>query len=701
MELIALDANFNILAYITYINLQWWTRYYNFSEMSVLMAADEYSENIAYIMRSDTEQICYAHKVQNAQFDKLGLVQLSGYSLEYVLVDKVIYPIYRGNGTREEIARNLVTTYKGNLDIVLGNVSNINQSSIYLQDMGSEIGIKLYEMLKTDEMSFRVTRDFDKKRFVFTVFKGKERTQSQTENSYITFADTYGNMQNTEVCIDRSNFKNYAIVVGNGAYEDGNQVSVVVGREGTFESMDVTNIYGNSYLEVNGTVSPNNLGVLKSIGDNGYVEIKNTQGNEVRTSQVALVQPLRKIGNYRDYTSKENGKYYFNRCIAYRKYTGSGVSFSYHGEHNFVMQGSKEEKVYNSGIAKVNWLISNIWYTKTEGNLAEGYTYYCYYLDSFDGKWTSDKIQEMVEAIKGDGIDIDAEINAYNNDDGINVAKVKYTRAFGVINDANVLSNAKEQYFNICSIPFYQYTDETNVYKYKNTINLMFPENVGITGKDCYWLGNDKKLHLNISKTTYGNLIDEEDPLTKENAIYTWLESHNMELYYVQDNVKTFCDDQSAFTILNLFDGINIITSQAEIIFEYNGNLYNNRNNTFTVNLYSEYAKQLYVDATNIKYDPNSQTLEEFKNGLLQRGLEALTEHNEIQSLEFDADESFYEYKVDYDIGDVCDIIIDTLKKSYKTRIIEIYEIFKDNKKTIKLNFGDKIPTVYQKARLL
>lgn len=39
-------------------------------------------------------------------------------------------------------------------------------------------------------------------------------------------------MQNEEVIIDASNYKNYAVVIGNGKYEDGNQIEVDVDLSG-------------------------------------------------------------------------------------------------------------------------------------------------------------------------------------------------------------------------------------------------------------------------------------------------------------------------------------------------------------------------------------------------------------------------------------------------------------------------------------
>ena len=53
----------------------------------------------------------------------------------------------------------------------------------------------------------------------------------------------------------------------------------------------------------------------------------------------------------------------------------------------------------------------------------------------------------------------------------------------------------------------------------------------------------------------------------------------------------------------------------------------------------------------------------------------------------------------DYDLGDKCDVILDSVGQSFTVRIIEVQEVFKESKHTITLIFGEKVPTVYSKAR--
>lgn len=90
----------------------------------------------------------------------------------------------------------------------------------------------LYELLQTQELSFRCVYDYQENTMSFIVWQGLDRTQDQSVNSFVTFSEGFRNMQNEEVIIDASNYKNYAVVIGNGKYEDGNQIEVDVDLSG-------------------------------------------------------------------------------------------------------------------------------------------------------------------------------------------------------------------------------------------------------------------------------------------------------------------------------------------------------------------------------------------------------------------------------------------------------------------------------------
>lgn len=111
------------------------------------------------------------------------------------------------------------------------------------------------------------------------------------------------------------------------------------------------------------------------------------------------------------------------------------------------------------------------------------------------------------------------------------------------------------------------------------------------------------------------------------------------------------------------------------------------------------YAQKIYVDQTSTIFDSSKQTRAQYDEQLRQAGIEELAKYTDITNVTFDTIDRGLTYMVDYDLGDKCDAILDSVRQSYTVRLIEIHELFKESKHTVTLILGEKVPTVYNKAR--
>lgn len=103
------------------------------------------------------------------------------------------------------------------------------------------------------------------------------------------------------------------------------------------------------------------------------------------------------------------------------------------------------------------------------------------------------------------------------------------------------------------------------------------------------------------------------------------------------------------------------------------------------------YKKKIFIDQRNEKWNESEQTIEQYKLKLEQLGLEKLLGYENVSNIEFEPKALSYNYLIDYDLGDKCDVMINDLSLLIEARIIGIYEVFKDNMQTITLEFGNKI----------
>lgn len=230
MNLAFMNANFEIIKYFKYINLQWIRRYYEPGEFSVQLPASEYMSDAVYVFTKDRPELGLIQKKEYADGYDGEVMQLAGYFYEYKLNDKITFPRFKAAGNIETLARSIVSTYKDDIPILqLGDANDpLLGSDTTKESTGEGLATALYEMLASQELSLRCIYDYVNNTMSFVVWSGLDRTQDQSTNSFVTFSEGFRNMQNEEVTIDSSNFKNYAVVIGNGKYEEGNQIEVDV-----------------------------------------------------------------------------------------------------------------------------------------------------------------------------------------------------------------------------------------------------------------------------------------------------------------------------------------------------------------------------------------------------------------------------------------------------------------------------------------
>ena len=210
---------------------------------------------------------------------------------------------------------------------------------------------------------------------------------------------------------------------------------------------------------------------------------------------------------------------------------------------------------------------------------------------------------------------------------------------------------------------------------------------------------------------TYGNLADVcyeklETQELSQRVVYDFVTKKKMyEIYRGKD--RTQSQNENNFVVFSTeFGNVNSATVEEDSSNYKNWALIGGSGeepNRIFVELdlsNGGYKKKTFIDAKSESYDSKKQTLSEYKASLKQYGIEKMLDYQIIQNVDFKSTESGYEYLVDYDLGDKCDVIIEPLQLSLEARIIAIYEVFKDNTHTIELEFGNKRLSNYQKARL-
>lgn len=222
LDIYALNSNFEVIAVgIPYDNLQWNRKYYESGDFSMRVALSVYDSSWKYIGTKDRPELGMVQQVQLSGSSDLH-VQISGFFCEKMLDDKTIFPKYKTDVAKTETAiRDIFSRYKDDLPIGIEAANNpLLGDRTQLDFSDDELGKKLYSILETRQISYRVRYNYTTNRLNFGVWQGKDRTQSQSVNGYQVFSTEFGNIAKTTVDLDDSAYKNYAIVPANANEDD-------------------------------------------------------------------------------------------------------------------------------------------------------------------------------------------------------------------------------------------------------------------------------------------------------------------------------------------------------------------------------------------------------------------------------------------------------------------------------------------------
>lgn len=225
MDLLFLNDLFEPCSVIdSFNNLAWSRKYYDVDSFSLEVIADVYKDiknsSAKYLYCRDFKETA---KLETLEYDDRGTttkVTLTGRFLEILLEDRVIKKTKTYRGTTEQIARSIVNDFCINCDypiakLQLGDYKGLGQNRFF-QVTGDDVKVVLYQLLKLDELSYSVDYNLEKDELTFNVWQGLDRTENQSENSWVTLSKNFENIQNDKYATDETKYKNVAIVAGEG-----------------------------------------------------------------------------------------------------------------------------------------------------------------------------------------------------------------------------------------------------------------------------------------------------------------------------------------------------------------------------------------------------------------------------------------------------------------------------------------------------
>ena len=221
VELRALDSNFQLVGNLSYFNLQWNREYYTVGTFSVQVAVGAYKPSMVYLYTPDRPETGIIQKVELTETVKGRFVQITGYFLEAILNDKIVYPTYYASGAIPSAVVAMLRQYKDDIPLLtVADAPATQADETSWQETGGQLADVAYTKLQTVQHSLRCRYDYLANTITAEVWQGLDRTQEQTVNPFVTFSDGFGNLTEVDASKDTSNYKNYAVVVGQDQAEN-------------------------------------------------------------------------------------------------------------------------------------------------------------------------------------------------------------------------------------------------------------------------------------------------------------------------------------------------------------------------------------------------------------------------------------------------------------------------------------------------
>ncbi len=240
MEIYVLDADINIVGvFSTYESIIWTDK---FQEPGTFKATFIFSERMNQILvrgnllyKTDEEQPGLITR-KYLKLNKYGeqTIVIQGYMASRYLHQRIIWNKMVMKGTPEKLMRQMVNEQvinPANADrkmdrIELGELQGYNADEIEKQITYDNLQDALTAIAKTSGLGYRLRLDYNRKKFVFEVRKGVDRSIG-TENPCI-FDRRFGNVYTQEYSEDSTNHKNVCLVGGPG--QDESRILETVGE---------------------------------------------------------------------------------------------------------------------------------------------------------------------------------------------------------------------------------------------------------------------------------------------------------------------------------------------------------------------------------------------------------------------------------------------------------------------------------------
>lgn len=232
MELMVLDTQFNSVALVdTFESLIWTDRYSEFGDFEVYTYASKELFNTYvqdyYLFNRESEHMMIIESVEIIADAEDGTkLKIEGRSLESILDRRIVWnQTTFNNANLQNGVKTLLDNAIINPAISSRKIKNfifeettdpaITSLKLTAQYTGDTLYDVIVDICKSNNLGFKITLNSENQ-FVFKLYKGVDRSYSQSERPYVVFSPRYENIMNSNYLESKKTLKNITLVAGEG-----------------------------------------------------------------------------------------------------------------------------------------------------------------------------------------------------------------------------------------------------------------------------------------------------------------------------------------------------------------------------------------------------------------------------------------------------------------------------------------------------
>ena len=244
MDIYARDTDFVLVDVIdTYESVIWTDRYNKPGDFEIYTTINEtiLTHNLVgnYLQMKESEHTMIVEDVTiESNIENGTHVKIVGRSLESILDRRIVWDQTNISGSLQNGIKTLITDAIINPSIAGRQISNfifeesddtaITSLTMDNQFTGDNLLTVIQNVCEANEIGFKIVLN-DNNQFVFSLYKGVDRSYRQDPNPYVVFKPSFENIVNSNYSEKHSEEKNVTLVAGEGESQE--RITRVVGTE--------------------------------------------------------------------------------------------------------------------------------------------------------------------------------------------------------------------------------------------------------------------------------------------------------------------------------------------------------------------------------------------------------------------------------------------------------------------------------------